>query len=92
MLTSTRQLETDVENASRGSVPFTADGHHARVVLVHNDFWRLNIGGKGVADAVVHSAAGSWALTARGQRCRALPVRREVVADSPESVVVDAQD
>jgi hypothetical protein len=52
MLTSTRQLETDVEKASRELGPFTADGGQTRVVLVYNAFWRLRDGGKGMADAV----------------------------------------
>ncbi|MBV8966914.1 MAG: SRPBCC family protein [Mycobacteriaceae bacterium] len=52
MLTSTWQLETDVEKASRVSVSFVADGNNTRVILVHNDFWRLGDGGQGMADAV----------------------------------------
>ncbi|MBV9515139.1 MAG: SRPBCC domain-containing protein, partial [Mycobacteriaceae bacterium] len=52
MLTSTWQLETDVEKASRVSVSFSADGDNTRVILVHNDFWRLGDGGQGMADAV----------------------------------------
>src|ERR1700694_1645572 len=58
MLTSTWQLETDVEKASRVSISFTADGARTRVVLVHSDFWRLSDGGKGVADAV--GAPDGW--------------------------------
>jgi uncharacterized protein YndB with AHSA1/START domain len=52
MLTSTWQAETDVEKASRVSVSFIPDGESTRVVLVHNDFWRLGEGGQAMAEAV----------------------------------------
>jgi uncharacterized protein YndB with AHSA1/START domain len=60
MLTSTWQLETDVEKASRVSVSFIPDGDNTRVVLVHNDFWRLGDGGQSMADAV--GAPDGWHL------------------------------
>jgi len=60
MLTGTWQLETDVEKASRVSVSFIADGDNTRVILVHNDFWRLGEGGQGMADAV--GAPDGWQL------------------------------
>jgi len=61
VLTSTGQREADVEKASRVSVPFTANGDETRVVLVHNDSWRLNDDGKSMAHAVAHPTARSWA-------------------------------
>jgi hypothetical protein len=60
MLTGTWQLETDVEKASRVSVSFIANGDNTRVVLVHNDFWRLGEGGQAMADAV--GAPDGWQL------------------------------
>jgi uncharacterized protein YndB with AHSA1/START domain len=60
MLTGNWQLETDVEKASRVSVSFIADGDNTRVILVHNDFWRLGEGGQGMADAV--GAPDGWQL------------------------------
>ncbi|MDT2007080.1 ATPase [Rhodococcus opacus] len=58
MLTGTWQLETDIEKASRVSVSFAADGDRTRVILVHNDFWRLPAGGEGMAAAV--GEPGGW--------------------------------
>lgn len=58
MITGTWQLETDVEKASRVSVSFTAEGDRTRVVVVHKDFWRLPVGGQGMADAV--GGAEGW--------------------------------
>jgi uncharacterized protein YndB with AHSA1/START domain len=60
LLTSTWQLETDIEKASRVAVSFTAEGDRTRVTLVHNDFWRLSDGGQGMADAV--GAPDGWRL------------------------------
>ena len=60
MLTAAWQLETDPEKASRVSVSFAADGDNTRVVLVHNDFWRLGEGGRGMADAV--GSPDGWGL------------------------------
>jgi uncharacterized protein YndB with AHSA1/START domain len=64
MITNTWQLETDVEKASRVSVSFIPDGDRTRVVLVHNDFWRLSDGGAGMAEAV--GAPDGWGA---GLRC-----------------------
>jgi uncharacterized protein YndB with AHSA1/START domain len=58
MITGTWQLETDVEKASRVSVSFIAEGDRTRVVVVHKDFWRLPVGGQGMADAV--GGAEGW--------------------------------
>ena len=58
MITSTWQLESDVEKASRVAVSFLPEGDRTRVVLVHNDFWRLADGGRGMADAVADP--GGW--------------------------------
>jgi hypothetical protein len=58
MITADWQLETDVEKASRVSVSFTADGDRTRVVVVHNDFWRMPDGGQGMAEAV--GAPDGW--------------------------------
>ncbi|RZL79628.1 MAG: hypothetical protein EOP32_18960 [Rhodococcus sp. (in: high G+C Gram-positive bacteria)] len=58
MLTGTWQLETGIEKASRVSVSFAADGDRTRVILVHNDFWRLPAGGEGMAAAV--GEPGGW--------------------------------
>jgi hypothetical protein len=58
MNTSTWQLETDAQKASRLTVSFTADGDRKRVVLVHTDFWRLPDGGQGMADAVAAAPEG----------------------------------
>ena len=63
MLTSTWQLETDVEKASRVSVSFTAEGDNTRVALVHSDFGRLSDGGQGMAEAV--GAPEGWQLGLR---------------------------
>jgi uncharacterized protein YndB with AHSA1/START domain len=60
MITSTWQLETNADKASRVSVSFVADGDRTRVTLVHNDFWRLSDGGQGMADAV--AAPEGWDL------------------------------
>lgn len=58
MITGTWQLETDVEKASRVSVTFTVEGDRTRVSVVHKEFWRLPVGGQGMADAV--GGAGGW--------------------------------
>jgi len=58
MITNTWQLETDVEKASRVAVSFIPEGDRTRVVLVHNDFWRLSDGGAGMAEAV--GAPDGW--------------------------------
>jgi hypothetical protein len=52
MVTGNWQLETDVEKASRVTVSFVSDGDRTRVVVVHNDFWRMPEGGAGMAEAV----------------------------------------
>jgi Activator of Hsp90 ATPase homolog 1-like protein len=60
MITDTWQLETDVEKASRVSVSFSAEGDRTRVVVVHDEFWRMPDGGQGMADAV--GAPDGWQL------------------------------
>jgi uncharacterized protein YndB with AHSA1/START domain len=60
MITGTWQLETDVQKASRVAVSFTADGDRTRVVVVHNEFWRLPEGGEGMAGTV--ATPEGWAL------------------------------
>jgi uncharacterized protein YndB with AHSA1/START domain len=63
MLTGAWQLETDAEKASRVSVSFVAEGEHTRVVLVHNEFWRLGDGGQGMGEAV--GTPDGWQLGLR---------------------------
>jgi uncharacterized protein YndB with AHSA1/START domain len=63
MLTSTWQLETDVEKASRVSLSFSPEGEQTRVTVVHNEFERLSDGGQGMAEAV--GAPDGWQLGLR---------------------------
>ena len=60
MITGTWQPETDVEKCSTVSVSFSAEGDGTRVVVVHNEFWRMPEGGQGMADAV--GAPDGWQL------------------------------